>query len=205
MRVVRAVWYKEWMDLRRRMLFPIGFSVALVILGASRPMLDARYIPIVAGLATSVMSLKFWEERGQGTLDTLLALPASARHIFLAKTSFSSAVGVALSLIALACTALLAMLRDSPVDWSCLLAIPVVIAVTFGACNIVGYVMWSLSEQAAKLAQLGMLVVLGAGFASAFGGGLNIVALTVISMAILGVGLICVIAVDAERIVLNLD
>lgn len=205
MRVVRAVWYKEWMALRRRLLFPVGFSVALVILGASQPMLDARYIPIVAGLATSIMSLKFWEERGQGTLDTLLALPASARHIFLAKTSFSSAVGVALSLIALACTALLAMLGERPVDWTYLLAIPVVIAVTFGACNVVGYVMWSLSEQAAKVAQLGMFVVLGAGFASAFGGGLSIAAMAVISTGIFGVGLICVIAVNAERIVLNLD
>lgn len=159
--------------LKQRVLFD-GYLEQFRVRGAS---MYAAYRSIVAGLATSLMSLKFWQERAQATLDTLLALPASARHIFLAKTSFSSAVGVVLS----------------------------VIAVTFGACNIVGYVMWSLSEQAAKVAQLGMLVVLGAGFAAAFGGGLSIATLIVIATAIFSIGVLCVIAVNTERIILNLD
>ncbi len=205
MGMLRAIWYKEWMSFKQRLMFSLGFSVTLVIIGAFRPTLDARYISILVGLATALMSLKFWEERGQGTLDTLLALPTSARRIFLAKSSFSCAVGLIFSAVTLACQALIDVYRGHTVGASYLVALPVVAAVTFGACNIAGYVMWSLSEQAAKIAQIMMLVVLTSGFASAFGTGLNVAIVLAISAVTLVSGFVCVSLINVERIVLNLD
>lgn len=205
MRVVQAIWRKEWIVLKSRLLFPIGFAVTLITLGLLQPMRDARYIPAVVGLATSLMSLKFWEERGQGTLDTLLSLPASTRSIFLAKSSFSAMVGLVFSFIAAIATMTFDVVVFRTLNWTVFTVIPIVAALSFGACVIVGFVMWSLSIQAAKVAQMAIFVLLGVGFASAFSGGVGFLPLIIISVVLLLFGIICICAVRTERIVLNLE
>lgn len=205
MRVVLAIWRKEWIVFKSRLLFPFGLSIALVALGLLQPMRDARYIPVIVGLATSLMSLKFWEERGQGTLDTLLSLPASTRCIFLAKSSFSAIVGLVFGFGAVVSTLVFDIILHRSVSWSVLIAVPIVAALSLSACIIVGYVMWSLSVQAAKVAQTAIFILLGVGFASAFAGGVGFAPLIAISVVLLFFGIVCVLAVNTERIVLNLE
>lgn len=123
----------------------------------------------------------------------------------MAKSSFSAIVGLVFGFGAVVSTLVFDIILHRSVSWSVLIAVPIVAALSLSACIIVGYVMWSLSVQAAKVAQTAIFILLGVGFASAFAGGVGFAPLIAISVVLLFFGIVCVLAVNTERIVLNLE
>lgn len=220
--LISAAWYKEWRALVAR--GPLGgllfaFVLPAFIWGRSfapgfQPeesffwaMASLLFSPAVAVLST----LRFWEERGQGTLESFLALPYGIRSLFLSKLALPIALGIAAStLFATLCLLRGITLGLDPGWVIAFVAITAVAGVLMATefAVLVGYAMWMMSETTAKWAQLSIMAFYGGALAlPAVGRSFPLsvlVLLVVVTVAVLA--LLCLTALRrlrVERIVLR--
>ena len=220
--LLSAAWYKEWRALVARGLLG-GLLFAFVLPAfiwarSSAPGFQPEesffwaacsllFSPAVAMLS----NLRFWEERGQGTLESFLALPYGVRSLFLSKLVLPIALGTAAStLFATLCLLRGIALGMNPSWVIAFVAITsvggIVMATEFAV--LVGYAMWMMSETTAKWAQLSIMAFYGGALAlPAVGRSFPLsvlVLLVVVTVAVLA--LLCLTALRrlrVERIVLR--
>lgn len=184
LRPYRAIFFKEWVAFRRRWKSAtFTWIVFVVILGggalarlSTTPPsqvlawhAQVAYTAALVSAATTLSTLRFWQEKSGKTLDTLLALPFSLRSTFLAKASFPAGLGVAAGLLAalMINMTLIIFLHGPLVSPLLLLAFTTALCVVNSALGIInGYAMWAMSESAAKIVQIMTMGLFVAAFAS---------------------------------------
>lgn len=220
--LLSAVLYKEWRALVAR--GPLGGLMFAFVLPAfiwarsfapgfqpeesfAWAMASLLFSSIIAVLST----LRFWEERGQGTLESFLALPYGIRSLFLSKLALPIALGIAASTLFAALCLLRGITLGLDPGWmiafvAITAAVGVLMATEFAV--LIGYAMWMMSETAAKWAQLSIMAFYGGALALPAVGltfPLSVLVLVVVvTVAILA--LLCVAALRrlrVERIVLR--
>ncbi|MBW3084077.1 hypothetical protein KEM60_00260 [Austwickia sp. TVS 96-490-7B] len=171
----------------------------------------AIYGSLYAAITTVMMTVRFWEERASRTLETYLSLPWGVRSGFLGKLAFPVTAAAVVSLAAnLMITFTLALISRAWGTWLLLgiLVQILLVAISLSVGVLIGYAMWMLSENAAKLVQVSILGVAGFGFAGLFTGGVPNISTALGTLGGLAVILggaagIAFVKLDVERIVLN--
>ena len=222
LRLMKAVAYKEWRGLLAKGLAGrLGFSFVLPAMMLGKAVSAAESSPaesvswslftmLFSAMVGMLSTVRFWEEKGYGTLESFLGLPYGVRSIFLSKLFVPSLVGFGLGCIFAAFNLYWAHAQGFDSLWvfsvvSVFLVFGWILAVE--SAILVGYAMWMMSENAAKWAQMSVVGFYGGGLALPMRGAVSVSALAlVLALAAVVLGLLCFLSLrklSVERIVLN--
>ena len=180
LRLMKAVAYKEWRGLLAKgLVLKLGFAFVLPAMMLGKAVSAAESSPaesvswslfavLFSAMVGMLSTVRFWEEKGYGTLESFLGLPYGVRSIFLSKLFVPSLVGFGIGCIFAAFNLYWAHAQGFDSLWV-FSVVPVFLV--FGwvlaveSAILVGYAMWMMSENAAKWAQMFVVGLYGGGLA----------------------------------------
>lgn len=223
LRLMKAVAYKEWLGfLAKGLAGRLGFAFVLPAMMLGKAVSAAEGSPaesvswslfsiLFSAMVGMLSTVRFWEEKGYGTLESFLGLPYGVRSLFFSKLLVPFLIGFGLSCIFAAFNLYWAHAQGFESNWV-FSVVPTVLV--FGwvlaveSAILVGYAMWMMSENAAKWAQMSVVGFYGGGLALPMLGVAVSVSVLVLVLALVAVvlALLCILALrklSVERIVLN--